>query len=421
MSFEIGSRRRREPGRRRLVAAVSGSTVVLAAVGAGFALAANASATPARARTTASSSKSAPLRHGRGSQGGGDQGSGAAPGTAGGAFQMPSTLTLPSNPGGPDGLSGVVTAFTPADGATNGTLSFDEADGTLVTVATTSSTTFRSAQFARRLGVVVVSGDEVSVRPTPSSDGTSSIVAASVVVAEPSLSGTVVSFSGSTITISDSQLFRRAIDVGGSTSFYANGRAATSSVVTAGSHLIALGTLDSTETVLDASQIDVLEQQVTGVVGTVSGSTFTLSGPNRSNSITVTTNGSTTFYAGGATSTITSVTQGARVAVLGTREGGSTFLASTVTVLSSRDDGSGSSDAGYRQQTPSDPTGSTGAMGATGPTGPTGSTGRNGHHHRHGGQGGQGGGQGGQGGGQGGQGGQGGGQGGQGGGQGGQA
>ena len=74
-------------------------------------------------------------------------------------------------------------------------------------------------------------------------------------------------------------------------------------------------------------------QVVAGTVGSVSGSTFTVTGPPGGQTFTVHEQSSTSYRKSGSPATASAVTKGAHVAVLGTLTGGTTMTATVVAVL----------------------------------------------------------------------------------------
>lgn len=151
--------------------------------------------------------------------------------------------------GGPGkGAGGVVSAVS----ATS--ISYRLPDGTTRTAGLTPTTTYRrDGQTAKQSDLAV--GERVAVRLVDPS--ASSPQAASVSIQDPRLAGTVSSVSGDTIVIVDGDGFHRTIKTSGATTYTDNGSPASSSAVTTGSQLRAVGAVDPDGTDLDATRVDV--------------------------------------------------------------------------------------------------------------------------------------------------------------------
>lgn len=146
------------------------------------------------------------------------------------------------------GFGGVLTAVT------SSSLTYAGPDGTTHTVGLTSSTTYtRDGATAHHSDLAV--GERISVRPVDPS--ATSPVAASVDIHSPHLGGTVYSVNGNTIVIIDGEGFHRTIHTTSATVYTDNGQSATSSAVTKGQHLNALGSIDTNGTDLDATRVNV--------------------------------------------------------------------------------------------------------------------------------------------------------------------
>jgi len=381
---------RRSPRRRRAFAAAAASITVVGVL-AGVAVGAGAAVSP---------------RHHHG------------PGNGGGIFAPP-VSPVPYGPGGPDGTAGVVTSYTPANGPTNGSLGLVERDGTALTVTTTSSTDVRYGgpdgwmdrhPSASATPPLLVVGDLVWVRlgsaggsagGTTTSSSPPAMVAEDVLYTQAVVTGTVFSVNGSNVVVTDASMFHVNVMLQTGTQYYEGGQSTTSAAVTTGADVEVFGTLDPTQTTLDADTVYVLEQEVEGVVVSVTpdtsgGATIVVDRFWSSKPVTVTTTSSTTFYAEGAAATLASVQPNDRISALGQRNVGGGLTANQVTVLPPRgvDPAHGAAASGGLSTTaPTSPgsggssTGSSGATGATG-NGPPG-LGRDGrhHHHHHGGAG----------------------------------
>jgi hypothetical protein len=143
------------------------------------------------------------------------------------------------------GAGGLVTAVD-ADSVTLST-----PDGSK-TVALTSSTTYYVGRTAATKAAVTV-GKVVHVRLA---DPRATKPVASVVVVVPAhVAGWVSSVSGSTVTVTDVSGFTRTIRTSSSTTYVKDGTTATSSILTKGAFVRAVGTVDADGTTLVASRV----------------------------------------------------------------------------------------------------------------------------------------------------------------------
>lgn len=273
--------------------------------------------------------------------------------------------------GGPAlGLYGVVTSAS----GTPLSITISEADGTSVTVGTTSSTTYTSASGAAAASDVHV-GDLVRIEPTSATASSSSPTAQRVAIEQSSVEGTVVSFSGGAIVVRNDELLEQTITVSAGTTYSLDGAKGAASDVTTGAEIVARGTVDPDGSTLDATNVDVVELRVAGTVQSVDGSTIVLAAPGGS-VVRVSTGSSTSFVSGlsSTSSSISAVTKGALVMVTGTRSAGGGIDARQVRVLPAGAHGifgPGWAPGGG----PFGPPGMRGSAGATGATGPTGAAG----------------------------------------------
>lgn len=153
---------------------------------------------------------------------------------------IPAAMAAGEDPGG----------FVTAVSATSITL--EHLDGTSSTYAIDPSTTVREGRSSASLAAVSV-GERVRVRPSTTSPTT----AAAIEIDLARVAGTVVSVSGSTITVGDAQGFYRSIQVSGATTYSKSGASATIGDVAPGAFIVAEGMVGADHTTLDASSIAV--------------------------------------------------------------------------------------------------------------------------------------------------------------------
>jgi hypothetical protein len=128
-----------------------------------------------------------------------------------------------------------------------------------------------------------------------------------------------------------------------STAYTEAGRSTTASSVTAGLQIVAVGTLDTDQTDLDASSVQIVLPEAEGAVTAVSGTTITITerspGSSSGTSVQLSTDSSTTFTVQGTTpgastaGSLSSVKVGDQILAQGTPGSSATFAALSVTVL----------------------------------------------------------------------------------------
>ena len=128
--------------------------------------------------------------------------------------------------------------------------------GGSVTVATNGATTYHEGLKAVSRSALA-SGDRVAIELSAASTSTKP-VASAVEIIEPSLTGTVVSVSGATITVRDAEGFWRTIDTSPTTTVTESGKAVALSAVRAGDLVYATGAISSDHTTLDATSVEVV-------------------------------------------------------------------------------------------------------------------------------------------------------------------
>ncbi len=251
------------------------------------------------------------------------------------------------------GLYGSVTA-APTSGSSS--LTIVEADGSSVTISATAKTKytkapagfpaagglepFAGARWADPPGRPASStatyadvkvGDDVVVLPTSGTAGTGSPTASTVTIVPPSVQGTVVSLSGNRLVLRDSQLIEQVVHVDSTTSYELGGTAATQAAVVAGSRVVASGTIDTSQTGIDAAVVDVLPAGAAGKVTAVSGSSFTLAPASGAEAVQVSTSSATTFMP--TSGTAPAVEVGDSVVVSGFLQADGSLAASRVGIL----------------------------------------------------------------------------------------
>jgi hypothetical protein len=275
----------------------------------------------------------------------------------------------PGGPGGPGiggGPRGVVSAIG------TDTITITGMDGTSVTFDTTSATTY-TKDGASSTSAALAVGENVSIQLTaPPTSSTATSTAKSINIVSPSLRGSVVSVSGTTIVVQDGQGFYRTIDTSASTTFLNGGAASTIASITPGENVLAVGSVDADHTDLDAATVGVLLPRVMGEVKSVSGSTFTLTEPGGT-TVTVTETGSTAYESSTMTSATSAVVVvGAHLSVEGTKDSSGNITATSIDVAPTSPNGGpgagGPSSSGSGRGGPGGP-------GGGGPGGPGGGPG----------------------------------------------
>jgi len=307
---------RRRPRSRTVKTAAAGSlAAVMSLGGLGIAAAATTGTNGATHLTATNAPAGAPLPGGPGGRFGGQDPGGFGPG------------------GGPGGLQGTVSAV----GA--GSVTITRADGTSVTFTTSSSTKVDKDGSASTLSALAV-GDQVSVSPvrgslSTGSTSTSSNAAGQIDIRSPTVQGTVVAVGNGTLTVKDAQGFWRTVKVDGSTTYTNGGAAGSSSDVSVGTQIVAIGAVDADHSSLDATSVEVVLPRVSGTVQSVSGSVITLRTDSGATE-TVTTTSSTVYRSGRSTATASAVKVGAMVMAEGATTSSTALSATSVTVLPAR-------------------------------------------------------------------------------------
>jgi len=200
-------------------------------------------------------------------------------------------------------------------------------DGTSTTYTTTASTTYEKDGKASSASALAV-GSIVSVLATSTS---STPTASEIDIFSPSVAGTVVSASGSAITVQDQQGFWHTINVSGTTSYELGGQSASASAVTTGERVMAVGAVGADHTSLDATDVQVVLPSITGRVTAISGSTITLT--TRSGTATVTTTASTVYRTKSGSGAASDVKVGAAIVAEGEESSSTAITATSITVV----------------------------------------------------------------------------------------
>ncbi|HXY44929.1 MAG TPA: DUF5666 domain-containing protein [Acidimicrobiales bacterium] len=312
----------------------------LAAGGYGVAHAAGAgrasvalTASPSSSGSSGEGSSSSSTRHGWFGRGGAGFGRGAAGFGPGGAGFGPGGAGFGPSAFGRIGAAGTV--------GTVGSASFTltTRQGGTLTVDTTKSTTYFEA-LSKVSASALKPGEQVAVVFTPpaaapassgaTTTGSVTPTAATVDIILPSLQGTVLSISGGTIVIEDSQGFHRTIDTTTSTTYSEAGTTVSATAVTDGLDIVAFGSIAADHTDLDATTVEVTGPVAGGKVTNVSGTTITVSAPWGTGSTKITTTSSTIFRNGDKSSSIVAVKLGDLLTAIGTRASDGTFAATAV-------------------------------------------------------------------------------------------
>jgi hypothetical protein len=170
-------------------------------------------------------------------------------------------------------------------------------------------------------------GDRIVFRETRNDDGTYTITAITVV--QPTVSGTVASVSGSTVTVTTRDGSTSKVALTGSTTYTIDGTAATKDAVVAGVRISATGTLASDGT-LTTTSVQIEPAMVAGTVKEKATSSLTLTTRDGS-TVVVKVSSSTTYEVDGITSpTLADVKVGDVVMASGTKNADGSLSATSV-------------------------------------------------------------------------------------------
>jgi len=231
------------------------------------------------------------------------------------------------------------------------TITATRADGTQVTIHTSSSTTYGRA--GKTVGAsAVTSGVKIAVKGANNSDG--SINATHVEIVLPGLGGTVTAVSGSDITVKGRDNASHVIHTSSGTTFERAGKTVDIAAVTTGARISAQGAQNSDGS-LDAEVVRIQAPHAGGKVTAVSGTTITVQDRRGTQTIHVsgsTTYTSVTFGASGPTSaaaSLSDVKTGVFIQAEGAQNSDGSLNAETVRILPS---GFGGKHGPHGTQTP---------------------------------------------------------------------
>jgi hypothetical protein len=170
----------------------------------------------------------------------------------------------PAFPGKPDGPGrrafGVIGGGGTIASISSSGFTVTTPKGPTVTYTTSSSTMYREGAVTVGRSALAV-GEHVVVgvaRPAASASSTAPRAAQLVDLLLPEVVGKVVSVSGSTVVLQDSQGFWRTVQVSASTAYQSDGKTSSASALKAGVYVAASGTIASDHTTLDASAVAIL-------------------------------------------------------------------------------------------------------------------------------------------------------------------
>ncbi len=241
--------------------------------------------------------------------------------SASASASTPAAPTLP--PGGGAWSQGIVGGGTVVS-VTPTTLVVRDPAGSVHTYSLTSTTTYSKGGTSSTFSALGVN-ERVFVRTSSSS----STVATNVQIVEPRLSGTVESISGSSIVISDAQGFWHTIAVSTGTQYEEGSTAISLSSLKVGDAIAVSGTIASNHTTLDASTVELVLPSFVGQVSSISGNVISLTTPNGTTE-TVNVSSSTTYSNNGASSSLSAITKGSTIRVVGIITGTNTVSASSI-------------------------------------------------------------------------------------------
>lgn len=220
-------------------------------------------------------------------------------------------------------------------GVSGQTITATRADGTQVTIHTTSSTTYGRAGKTVDASAVTT-GAKIAVHGTRNSDG--SIAATHVEIVLPGYSGTVTAVSGSDITLQGRDGASHVIHTSSSTTYQRAGKTVDISAVTTGAKIAAHGTQNSDGS-LNAEVVRIAAPHAGGQITAISGTTITVQDHRGTQTIHVsgsTTYTTVTFGTNGPTETAAGFSDlkvGAFIMAEGTANSDGSLNAETVRIL----------------------------------------------------------------------------------------
>jgi hypothetical protein len=179
-------------------------------------------------------------------------------------------------------------------------------------------------------------GDQILFRETRNADGTYTITTIHVV--QPSVTGTVASVSGSTVTVTTPDGASQKVLLTGSTTYTLGRSAATKDAVVAGVRIHAEGSLGSDGT-LTATSVVVEPARALGTVKEKSSSSITLTQRDGSTIVVKVTSATTYAVEGVASATLADIAVGAQVMASGTSNTDGSLTATSVQARAAGMDG----------------------------------------------------------------------------------
>lgn len=226
----------------------------------------------------------------------------------------------------------------------NATISITAIDGSKLSLQTdnswtrtidaTGATVTKDGKTVTTSALVV--GDRIAFSETRNADGTYKITAIQVV--QPTVSGTVASVSGSTVTVTTRDGGTQKVVLTGSTTYQVGGQAGTKDAVVAGAVIMARGTLASDGT-LTAAAVTVAPATAAGTVKEKGAGSITLTLRDGSTVVVKVTSATTYHVAGIISSTLADVAVGATVTASGTKNADGSLTATIVRSRAAGQDG----------------------------------------------------------------------------------
>lgn len=234
-----------------------------------------------------------------------------------------STVTLDGRGGrGMRGVAGQDITITKLDGTK---LSLETANGWTRTIDAAGATVTKGGETVALSTLKV--GDEIAFRETRNADGTYTITA--IYVVQPSVSGTVASVSGSTVTVTTRDGATEKVLLTTTTTFTLGKAEATRDAVVAGVRIRAEGALGSDGT-LTATSVVVAPATAGGTVKEKTASSITLTTRDGSTVVVQVTSATTYSVEGVETATLADIEVGSVVMAAGTTNADGSLTATTV-------------------------------------------------------------------------------------------
>jgi hypothetical protein len=187
-------------------------------------------------------------------------------------------------------------------------------------------------------------GDQIAFRETRNADGTSTITA--IYVVQPSVSGTVASVSGSTVTVTTRDGATEKVVLTSTTTFRLGGAEATKDAVVAGVRIRAEGSLASDGT-LTATSVVVAPATTSGTVKEKTASSITLTKRDGSTVVVKVTSTTTYSVQGVDSATLADIAVGNVVMAAGTTNADGSLTATTVRARAAGSFGGPDGDGGW--------------------------------------------------------------------------